>query len=84
MSLTGFLQGLGIVSKTRTREETKAAAKSKYGVMEVGKTYIKVHAPSGEEALRIAGAEGMTPEGNRYIAANHQGGGIYYVEIGSW
>jgi hypothetical protein len=81
MSLTGFLQGLGVISKTRTRETTK---KSKYGVLEVGETYIKVRAPSGEEALRIAGAQGMTLEGNRYIAANHQGGGIYYVETEDW
>jgi len=55
--------------------------KNKYGILEVSKTYIKVKAPSGEEALRIAGMDGKTISGGNYISANHQGNGIYYIEI---
>ena len=45
-----------------------------YGEIGRGKSFIKIKAPSGEEALRIAGVT------DSHYVANHQGGGIYYIE----
>jgi hypothetical protein len=79
MSLAGFLQGMGVVSKTRTREVAKAG--KKYGVIP-GTNLIR--APSGVEALRIAGTDGMTPAGNKYVACNHKGNGVYEIRVEDW
>jgi hypothetical protein len=81
MSLATALQGL-FRGNTRTHEA--AETKSDYGVIDRGKGWILVHAHSGEDALRYAGTDGMTAEGNSYVACNHQGGGMYYIEIEDW
>lgn len=80
MSFTGFLQGLGVISKSRTRETTKPS----YGVIRHGRGSTTIYAPSGEEALRIAGTDGVSIQGEKYVACNHQGGGVYVVTTEEW
>jgi hypothetical protein len=79
MSLAGFLQGWGVVSKTRTREAAKAG--KKYGVIP-GTNLVR--APSGPEAARLAGIDGTTLSGNRFTVVNHKGGGVYEIKAEDW
>jgi hypothetical protein len=43
-----------------------------------------VRAPSGEEALRLAGMDGRTQAGNKFTVANHKGNGVYEIKAEDW
>ena len=81
---TGGLLHQSIAQKGCMKMFRFGKKKKEYGVIERGKNFIKVKAPSGADALRLAGMDGKTAEGANFIVANHQGNGVYYVEIEPW
>jgi len=81
MALSDVLQAWGFVGKTRTRETTRVG--KKYGVMSNVNGVVTVRAPSGADALQIAGTDNRTQAGTNYTVANHKGGGVYEIKIES-
>ncbi len=75
MALADFLKTWGV---TNTFEKTKA---KKYGVIP-GTNLVR--APSGTEALRLAGMDGRTQEGAKFTVCNHKGGGVYEIKAEDW
>ena len=58
--------------------------KNNYGVISCESGVITVYAPSGTEALHIAGMDGVTAEGENFIVANHKGNGIFEIKTEPW
>jgi hypothetical protein len=75
MSIASFLNEWGITN-SRTRETAKA--RPKYGVVSSTASSITVRAPSGADAMQLAGMDGRTVAGKK-TTCNHKGGGVYEI-----
>lgn len=82
MSMTSFLEAWGVLSRVSAREATRIGPK--YRVLSHSNGSIIVRAPSGADALQIAGMNGRTAAGEKFTVANHKGGGVYEIRMEDW